>query len=306
MSAMTRPTSKARASASAPAAAGTSVIMVVYFTGAAALADSLRHVLAEPLVDELVVVDNGSSPAEAEAIDTAARDPRVRVLRGHGNLGFARGANVGAKAAHGRMLVFLNPDAFLQPGCIAALSEALDGDAGRLVGARVLSKDGLEQRGARRGEVTPMAALCSLTGLARLAPLRGFEIHHEGDAAPAGPIPVPTISGACFAMTREGFDRLGGFDEGYFLHVEDVDLCWRVRREGGQVLFHPDARVVHLGSTSLKSPMIVEYWKGLGLARYFRKRAETPPAKAVAWLLFPAIVGVSMLRASMKRRAARA
>ena len=210
-------------------------------------------------------------------MDAAAADGRMQVLRGHGNVGFARGANRGAAAARGRLLVFLNPDAFLEPGCIAALEAALD-PACRpcLVGARVMNPDGSEQRGGRRGEVTPLSTVLSLSGLAgRIGVLSRFEIHHEAEATPDGPVAVPTVSGACFSMTATDFASVDGFDEGYFLHVEDIDLCWRVRRAGGKVVFQPLAQVTHLGSTSRKAALFVEVNKGLGLARYFRKRAAT-------------------------------
>ena len=279
------------------AAPKASVIMVVYFTGPA-LAQTLARVLEDPSVGELVIVENGASPDEVAVIDAVAAKPNVRLVRGQGNVGFARGANLGAANASGDDLIFLNPDAFLEPGCVNALVKALaGGPAPLLIGARVLNPDGHEQRGARRGEVTPFTTLLSLTRLSqKLRGLRGFEIHHESEPAPDAPIPTPTISGACFAMTREGFKSVGGFDEGFFLHVEDVDLCWRVRQSGGAVMFHPGARVVHLGSTSLKAPVVVEFWKGLGLARYFRKRAKTPARALLAWLLGPFIVMVSVAR----------
>ena len=279
-----------------------SVIMVVYRTGEP-LAQSLRRVVEDADVDEFVVVDNGSTPDEERLLDaTAAAESRVTLLRGQGNVGFARGANMGAQAAHGRVVVVLNPDAFLQPGCISALCATLEQRPSPcLVGARVLNTDGHEQRGARRGEVTPVTTLLSLTRLARLGAFRRFEIHHEDDPEPDQAIPVPTISGACFAMRRFDFFEMGGFDTGFFLHVEDVDLCWRVRGSGGQVLFQPNAQVVHVGSTSKTHPMKVEFHKGLGLARYFRKRADTPWRLMLAMALGPAIIAVSIARPLLRR-----
>ena len=104
-----------------------SVVMVVYMTGEA-LEQSLACVLADPLVDELVVVDNGSAPAQAARLRALAeQDGRVVLAAGHGNVGFAKGANLGAKTAKGDLLVFLNPDAFLQPGCVAALAREIEG-----------------------------------------------------------------------------------------------------------------------------------------------------------------------------------
>ena len=112
---------------------------------------------------------------------------------------------------------------------------------------------------------------------------------------------VPTISGACFAMRRDDFTHLGGFDEGYFLHVEDVDLCWRVRAEGGEVLFHPRAEVIHLGHTSQVSPLKVEFHKGVGLARFFRKRASGLGQGLAAWLLSPVVIAAAVARPLMWR-----
>ena len=275
-----------------------SVVMVVYMTGEA-LEQSIDCVLADPLVDEFVIVDNGSSRPDTTRLNSLVdRDDRVVLLGGHGNVGFAKGANMGARRATGEVLVFLNPDAFLQPGCIAELARAIeDRPTPCIIGGRVLNADRTEQRGARRGEITPMSALMSLSRLAQRAPAwRRFEVHWEGEDLPDQVSEVPTISGACFCMRRQDFDAVNGFDEGYFLHVEDVDLCWRVRRQGGVVLFHPKAEVIHLGHTSRVSPLRVEMHKGLGLARYFRKRAGSLSEHLLAWLLTPLIVCTAIAR----------
>lgn len=285
-----------------------SVVMVVYMTGEA-LHQSLECVLADPLVDELVVVDNGSTRMEkAKLKGLAERDGRVTLMTGHGNVGFARGANLGARKARGDLIVFLNPDAFLQPECIAEFVRAIDGrPVPTLIGGRVLNADRTEQRGARRGDITPVTALMSLSRLASRVPAWSrYEVHWERDAAPDAVTPVPTISGACFCMRREDFDAVNGFDEGYFLHVEDVDLCWRVRQSGGEVLFAPKAEVIHLGHTSHASPLKVEFHKGVGLARYFRKRAVGLSERLVAWLISPLIVCTAIARPVMWRFRGRA
>jgi GT2 family glycosyltransferase len=275
-----------------------SVVMVVYMTGEA-LERSLACVLADPLVDEFVIVDNGSRPQEEAALrGLADRDPRVVLRSGQGNVGFARAANLGAEAARGDLLVFLNPDAFLQPGCVAELAREVERRPGLcMVGGRVLNADRTEQRGARRGEITLMSALLSISGLSRLSPaLRRYEVHWEQDALPEHAAPAPTISGACFCMRRQDFDAVNGFDEGYFLHVEDVDLCWRVREAGGEVLFHPRAEVIHIGGTSQTSPLKVEFHKGVGLARYFRKRAGGAGQWLLACALSPVVVAAALVR----------
>ena len=286
-----------------------SVVMVVYMTGEA-LKRSLACVLADLMVSELVVVDNGSSADEAAYLRAlAASDRRVVLLSGHGNIGFARAANLGARKAVGERLVFLNPDAFLQTGCIAELVRAIDDrPVPCVIGGRVLNADRTEQRGGRRGDITPLSAMLSLTSLARRVPgWHRFEVHWEDETTPDQVVEVPTISGACFFMRREDFEAVQGFDEGYFLHVEDVDLCWRIRRQGGVVLFHPGAEVIHIGGTSQTSPLKVEFHKGIGLARFFRRRATSVGQHLAAWLLSPVIVGAALLRPviwRLRRRAA--
>jgi N-acetylglucosaminyl-diphospho-decaprenol L-rhamnosyltransferase len=285
-----------------------SVVMVVYMTGEA-LHESLACALSDPAVGELVIVDNGSTSADASDLRALAQsDDRVVLLAGHGNVGFARGANLGARKAKGDILVFLNPDAFLRPGCIAELAREIVGrQVPCIVGGRVLNADLTEQRGARRGDITLVSALMSLSRLAERVPAwRHYAVIGAGAASPEGPAPVPTISGACFCMRREDFDFMKGFDEKYFLHVEDVDLCWRVRRAGGLVLFHPKAEVIHLGHTSLTSPIRVEFHKGVGLARYFRKRAVGIGQRVTAWVLSPIVVVAAIVRPVMWRFRGRA
>lgn len=280
-----------------------SLVMVVYMTGPA-LMDSVRHALAEPKVEEFIIVDNGSSLVDAAWLrELARREPRVRLLQGLGNIGFARAANLGAAAAKGEALVFLNPDAFLTPGAVAALADAArDRPSPCIIGARVFNTDGTEQRGARRGEITPVTTLLTLSKLsATLPPLRRFEIHRESEAPPSHPVDTPTISGACFYVSAADFALLGGFDEGYFLHVEDIDLCWRARKQGGSVLFQPDARIVHVGSTSKENPLIVEWHKGKGLVRYFLKRADSPQRKALALVLAPLILSTAIARPLLRQ-----
>ncbi len=275
----------------------------------AVLRESISLVLADPDVDEFVIIDNGSPPEVAKKLRALGRrNPRVQLVQGHGNIGFARGANLGAQIARGRRLVFLNPDALLQPGCIRSLmATAKDRASPCVVGACVLNPDRTEQRGGRRGEVTPVTTLMTLTHLALNIPgLRRFEIHREDEPAPTEPVEVQTISGACFYTSRADFERLGGFDDGFFLHVEDIDFCWRARQQGGTVLFDPRAQVIHLGSTSQTHPMVVEFHKGRGLVRYFIKRADNPWRHILAWSLSPLIMFAAVGRPLLRRLTRRA
>ena len=206
-------------------------IVVTYHTGPR-LDACLQRLRDDPEIEDLVVVDNGNTPeVEARLRAFADAEPKAQLLSGHGNVGFARGCNLGAAAAPAaRRLLFLNPDLVLAPGATAELGAALEGGQRPCVaGGRVLALDGREQRGGRRDLITPWSTLVAFTGLSRFEGLsRLFRSpFRERDPVPAGPIAVAAVSGALMALTREDFDTLGRFDEGYFLHVEDIDLCRR-------------------------------------------------------------------------------
>ena len=285
-------------------AGGVTVIMIVYHTGKI-LFESIEAVLKDDRVEQFIIIDNGSPPATAKRLqDLSEAYDHILLVQGQGNIGFAKAANLGAHLATQPWLVFLNPDAQLQAGCIDRLVEAARGQPSPcIVGARLLNPDLTEQRGARRGDVTPVTTLVSLLHLSRIFKgLRKYEIHLEDEVLPDAPISVPTISGACFIVSRRDFARLKGFDARFFLHVEDVDLCWRARQMGGAVLFHPRAEVIHEGQTSRAEPVFVEWNKGVGLVYYFRKRADTLWRKIYVLALSPFILSVSVARASFRPR----
>ena len=109
--------------------------------------------------------------------------------------------------------------------------------------------------------------------LHRLFP--GLRLNLHRTPLPTALTPVPAISGACMFLRREAYWRIGGFDEGYFLHVEDLDLCLRFRRGGGEILFAPDVVVRHLGGTSAAPKATVERHKARSFRRYFRRNFPT-------------------------------
>lgn len=263
-----------------------SVVMVSYMTGPA-LQEAIRAVINDPAIFELILVDNGNTePARQRLADYVVKHNRIRLLQGHGNIGFARGCNYGAKQARGDYLLFLNPDAVIERGAAQKLAEAGGGRQRPWIAGGLL-KDifGREQRGARRGELTPLSAVVSFTPLHRLGSVRS--IHRENEPLPDGPENMPVVSGACLMMDRASFDILGGFDENYFLHVEDIDVCRRAWKAGGEVVFVPDAPAMHYGSTSLARKQDVEWWKFHGFIRYFWNYSTRWWARALTLLAVP-------------------
>ena len=275
-----------------------SVVMVSYHTGPALL-DAVSAVIDDPDIFELILVDNGNPFAMRESLSKRfGEHTKVRCVQGHGNIGFGSGCNYGAFLSSGSHILFLNPDAIIERGSAQRLCKAGEGlGLPWIIGGILRDENGREQRGARRGPVTPLAALTTFTGLSKLSCIRGINRHHE--PMPEGLTPMSTISGACFMMDRASFERLNGFDERYFLHVEDIDLCRRARLAGGSVYCLPSASALHYGSTSDARHFTVEREKLKSFNLYFWNYSNRPLARALCIAALPFLTLAILGRASM-------
>jgi GT2 family glycosyltransferase len=279
--------------------------VVSYRTGEV-LFDCLQALTADADVAEIILVDNGNPPDTLARLDDCfGRSGKLKITGSGENRGFAAGVNLGARMATGNRLLILNPDAILQPGSIAALEAARTGQAEPVVvGGKIHGKDGVEQRGARRRRLTLQSAAVTFLGMGWLRSMNPafVNINRNTEPEPAGPVPMDAVSGALMYMSRAGFERLGGFDEGYFLHVEDLDLCRRAEADGGSVIYTPHARAMHHGATSDAPAIAVEQHKAAGLRRYFSKFAETQGEQTAAMIVAPLISLALVLRARLRKR----
>lgn len=283
-------------------AARLSVVTVSWQTGPRLL-EAVAAILAAPGVDEFVLVNHGNPPDMIRRLrEMAAGSDKLVLVETGANLGFAKGCNIGAQRASGEWVVFLNPDAVLRPGSMRRMkaSAAELGSGMWVLGARITNENGTEQRGGRRGELTPVSAMVSFLGLERFLP-GARNLHFENQPLADGVMDVPVVSGAAMMVPRQAFLDHGGFDERYFLHVEDIDLCRQVRAAGGRVYFEPRAEILHYGGTSRTSPFFVETHKALGFIKYFWKHYPGPLQRlatmAMIGPIFAAIWGrITLLR----------
>ena len=254
--------------------ASTTIIIIAADSGPG-LRECVARALASRAPVEVIVADNASGDGVPQAIARAyENDERVRVLYNHANLGFGPSVNVAARAAHGDALLVLNPDCLLEPDSVPRLLEVLRAhpDAG-VVGAVVCAADGTPDPASRRRDPLLRRSLNALTGRARR---EAEDARFEGINVP-GPMPeetveVENVSGALLLLPRSVFDRLQGFDAGYFLHCEDLDLCRRARDAGYKVLLAGGVRVHHgRGGSSRHRPVFVSWHKHRGMWRWFRK-----------------------------------
>ena len=270
--------------------------IVVTHQSAETIGECLSRLRAAEGVAEIRVVDNASADGTLEIVQRQAiADPRVRFIANPDNPGFAVACNQGAADSRAQWLAFVNPDCFVAADSLARLRDHAESLGDALLGADLVGEDGTRDAAARRRDPDFAAMLRDLSR-AQLGV----------DLDPAQALqPVDAISGALMLLPRALFERVHGFDEGYCLHAEDLDLCRRVREAGGVVACANDVAVVHVRGVSSRSrPVFVEWHKHRGLWRYYRKfdapRDGAPTRAAVfamVWGRFP----FAALRAAMRR-----
>ena len=268
---------------------------IVNYNAGALLRGCVDSLLACPLDIEIIVVDNASSDG---SLDSLPALPQVHVIRNSANLGFAAACNIGGQVASAPFLLFLNPDCHFLPGTLATLLAGLQaGERVGMVGGLLVNEEGVEQGGGRRAVPTPWRSFVRAFGLHRFAhrwPKLFYDFHLHKQPLPEEPIEVEAISGACMLVKREAVEDVGLWDEGYFLHCEDLDWCMRFRKHEWKILFVPDAIIIHAqGACSHSRRVFVEWHKHKGMMRFYRKffRHQYPGAvmglvAAGVWLRF--------------------
>lgn len=283
-----------------------SAIVVTFHTGPV-LNACLDALLADRACAQVIVVNNGN-PLEVEQhlLARAAIEPRMLVLSGQGNIGFGRGCNLGAQAANGALLAFVNPDCVVAPDTLNRLVDVIYSEDPQsqlvLAGGDLRDELGHEQRGARRGPLSLRSALVSFTGFGRADEQAGIlrDFNRNREPMPTSPCDMPVVSGALMVTSASAFKDIGGFDPRFFLHVEDIDLCHRYWEAGGKVVFVPNARATHQGATSDVSSWFVERAKINSFIHFFWKRANTFWSRLSVLAVVPWLALAIILRTLLK------
>jgi len=268
-------------------------IIIVSYNGREHLRKCLQSLAAHgPSVEhEVIVVDNASQDGSPEMV--AAEFPQARLLTLPKNVGFAAGANRGIKDAGGEAIVLLNPDSELKEDVFGPMLTYLrdNPDIG-ILAPKLRDEDGSLQLSCRRFPTFSVALFNRYSLLTRLLPRNRFSARylltdwdHSAIAA------VDWVSGACLMARRSLFEEIGPLDEGYFMYIEDVDLCQRVHRAGYKVVYFPEAAIMHhIGRSShtLPSRSIVERHRSMW--HYYKKYLRR------GWLLDIVVAGGIALR----------
>jgi GT2 family glycosyltransferase len=248
-------------------------VVIICWNDLRVLRECLRSIYqgTHSTVFEVLVSDNGSTDGSVEFI--RQNYPDVRVLENRANLGFAKGNNVGIRASSADYVLILNPDTIIHDGALDRLVEFAQKhpEAGAF-GCRVLNPDGTYQTSARLFP-TVRRYWVSALGLKKLANVSSLFLFEEyprwfGETER----PIDWQSGCCVMFRGDVLRSLGGFDEQFFYHFEEVDLCRRVWAAGHPILFTPEAVITHLGGQSVgRFPVRFEIEKHRNRYRYFYK-----------------------------------
>ena len=261
-------------------------IVIICWNDLKVISDCLKSVFNETskIEFEVIISDNGSSDGSLEYI--RQHFPVVRIVENGANLGFARGNNAGINVSRGEYVLILNPDTIIHDRALEKLVAFADShpEAGAF-GCRVLNPDGSFQNPARPIPTVSgyLISALYLRWLGRLSPRFACDLYPgwEGRSQRA----IGFQSGCCIMFRRNILKSLHSFDERFFFHFEESDLCFRIWQTGRPVLFYPGAEITHLGGQSVgRFPIrfaLETYRSGY---RFFYKHYGVKGLRRIRWV----------------------
>ena len=226
---------------------------------------------------ETIVVDNASRDGSAEMV--RREFPWVKLVDPKANLGFGRANNLAYKHSTGRWVLLLNPDTVVLDRAIEKLVKFADEHPeAAAVGGRTLKKDGVSlERSCCWGSPGLWPLFCKSLGLHIIFKNSAIFNREAMDYWQRDSVrEVGVITGCCLMIRREVYEQTGGFDDHFFMYAEETDLCWRMREDGGRLVFCPEAQIIHLvGESAKKATRNRLFHINRALLKLFRKHYGT-------------------------------
>jgi GT2 family glycosyltransferase len=245
-------------------------IILVSFNCLGPLKDCLNSIKAQSDINlETIIVDNDSRDGTPYFL----RDQEdIRAVFSQRNMGFGAAVNLAARQARGKYLFILNPDTILPPGCLASLLEFADSHADYgLLSPVLLNPDGSYQISARNFPSRRDLFFGRGSPLFKLGLVREKEAGYYSSVGEA-PLQVPAVSATAVFMKTDLFRDLGGFDERYFIYLEDLDLCRRISERSSPIWILPSIKITHVWRQSSSSrPYFALFYHHLSVYKYFKK-----------------------------------
>lgn len=220
---------------------------------------------------EIFVVDNNSSDNSVEMV--RKEFPQVHIIVNSENLGFARANNLAIKKCKGEYILILNPDCQLQQGALSFLVNYLEGHKNvDVVAPKLVYSDGSLQRSCRHFP-SLLSDFFESIFLSELFPHNSFlNRYYMGLWNHSYTKEVDQLFGACFLIKKTCLDKVGIFDEQFFMYYDEIDLFYRIKKAKGRIVFYPDAVVVHHANKSSNQIfMLSRYWMYHSRILFFNK-----------------------------------
>lgn len=249
-------------------------IIIVNFNTKALLKKCLSSLFKDikDLLYEVIVIDNHSGDNSVQMVEN--NFPKVKLIKNEENLGFAKANNQSLTIAQGRYICFLNSDTVVLPSTFKTLVGIMEKNPSiGLLGPRLLDRNGQTQISARKRFPSLLTVFIEYTFFLEQLLIRTENLHpcDFGKEAHQRDLEAAHLMGACLLTKKEVIQKVGGFDERFFLFLEETDLAQRIKEAGYQVRYTPKARIIHLGRGSIKKwPAASSYFLN-SLFRYFSK-----------------------------------
>ena len=251
----------------------------------------------------ITVVDNASGDDTAEVV--RREFPDVRLIELDRNVGFSAANNLVLRQTTAEYVLVLNPDTKLCPGTLDTLVGLMDSDRRiGIAGCRLVQVDGTFDHAARRSFPTPASALGHFLRVGRSARAPAALTAYRAPDVDEGP--VDAVNGAFMLMRRAMLDEIGLFDEGYWMYMEDLDLCYRAAQAGWVTWYEPSVEAVHVkaGTSGHHRRLRLNYAFHYGMYRYYRTHLASQRGRLFNALVYGGI-GVKFLASATVSAAAR-
>ena len=255
----------------------------------------------------VIVVDNDSRDGTAEMVRAHGG---VELIEPHRNIGFSAATNLAIGLGDSEYFLALNPDTRIHAGTLDTLLELMDADPSiAICGCRLVLEDGTFDHAARRNFPTPLGALAHFTRIGRLEEAGPALSQYRAPRVERGP--VDAVSGAFMLIRRGALDQAGAFDEGYWMYMEDLDLCYRLAQAGWVTWYEPSVSATHVkgGTSGRHRTFAVNRAFHYGMYRFYRTHYAASHTRAANLAIYAGIaakLGVSATRSAAARGSQRA
>jgi hypothetical protein len=280
-------------------------IVIVSYRCRTLLRDCLKSLSAFPPAGgaRVWVVDNASEDGTVEMVEEEF--PEVELIASDENLGFSKANNLVIRRGSAPYVLALNPDTLMTGGALDQMLELMEQkpEVG-ISGCWLELPDGSFDHAARRSFPTPLGALAHFTRIGRWKKAPARLAQYRAPEVESGP--VDAVNGAFMLMRRKALDEVGLFDEGYWMYMEDLDLCYRFAQAGWITWYDPAVKVIHVkaGTSGKSRKPRVNYAFHYGMYRFYRKhyaKNDNILLRGAVYTGIAAKLGISMTRSAINR-----